>query len=430
MPNGDYRDHSIAFGSTTRKRHTKGVKELFDKLDLKFEKFLNAREILIENFSNLKSKKLPPIIEKEEFENFSAASGGRGIEDGHFVLARILDATGEELAQIIDRGHENLQAVDARVDTAQFITLRSDESRAVTVDINDRTYIGIAVPMVNSSGEVVAQILGAFAVSETTLDRMRGDVLRTVAYVIAIILLTALAIYPVIGRLLGRLSRLTVGLLDANLETMQVLGSAIAKRDSDTDAHNYRVCVYSVALAEAIALSATQIQSLIKGALLHDVGKLGIRDNVLLKPGKLDAEEFDVMKTHVEHGMDITARASWLSDAQDVVGGHHEKFDGAGYPHGLAGLDIPINARIFAIVDVFDALTSRRPYKEPLSFDETMEILARGRGTHFDPSLLDTFATIAADLYAKYGGQEDDRAHRHMESLREKYFRDNIADLM
>ena len=194
--------------------------------------------------------------------------------------------------------------------------------------------------------------------------------------------------------------------------------------------HNYRVSVYSVALAEAIALPRTEIQSLIKGALLHDVGKLGIRDNVLLKPGKLDDNEFAVMKTHVEHGMDITSRASWLADAQDVVGGHHEKFDGAGYPHGLAGEDIPVNARIFAIADVFDALTSRRPYKDPLSFDATMQILEQGRGSHFDPGLLDAFSEIAADLYSEYGGHDDDRAKRQLESLSQKYFRSDIASLM
>jgi len=149
-----------------------------------------------------------------------------------------------------------------------------------------------------------------------------------------------------------------------------------------------------------------------------------------LKPGKLDDDEFTVMKTHVEHGMDITARATWLDDARDVVGGHHEKFDGAGYPGGLAGENIPINARIFAIADVFDALTSRRPYKEPLSFDATMEILDKGRGSHFDPDLLDSFAAIAADLYAEYGGQDDDRAQRRLDSLSQQYFRTNIADLM
>jgi len=367
---------------------------------------------------------------QEELEQFSTASGKSRIKEGHFILTRIFDATGQELVQIMDNTHANLTAVNARLDTARFIPLQADEHRAVTVDINTRTYIGIAVPLVSSQDKVVAQIVGAFAVSDASLARMHGDVLRTVAYVIAIILATAFIIYPLIGNLLGRMSRLTVNLLDANLETLQVLGSAIAKRDSDTDAHNYRVTVYSVALAEAVALPGEQIRSLIKGALLHDVGKLGIRDNVLLKPGKLDNDEFTIMKTHVEHGMEITARASWLTDARDVVGGHHEKYDGAGYPRGLAGPDIPVNARIFAIADVFDALTSRRPYKEPLSFDATMEIMNQGRGSHFDPTLLTVFAEIARDLYTEYGGQDDDRAQQHLESLNQKYFRSDIANLM
>lgn len=369
-------------------------------------------------------------ILQEELERFGDGSDRTRLREGHFVLARIFDASGAELAQDVDREHANLDAVNARVDTARFVPLEADERRVVTVDIDDATYVGVAIPMVNSRDEVVAQILGAFAVSDTTLADMRADVLRTVGYVIAIILITAAMIYPIIGGLLGRMSRLTVNLLDANLETLQVLGSAIAKRDSDTDAHNYRVTVYSVALAEAIRLPREQIQSLIKGALLHDVGKLGIRDNVLLKPDKLDADEFEVMKTHVDHGMDITARAAWLADAQDVVGGHHEKYDGAGYPGGIGGEDIPVNARIFAIADVFDALTSRRPYKDPLSFDATMEILGKCRGSHFDPALVDAFAGIAADLHADYGGADDDRARQRLESLSEQYFRSDIAELL
>jgi len=209
-----------------------------------------------------------------------------------------------------------------------------------------------------------------------------------------------------------------------------VLGGAIAKRDSDTDAHNYRVSVYSVSLAEAVNVPRDQIQSLIKGALLHDVGKLGIRDNILLKPGKLTDEEFSVMKTHVEHGLEITDRASWLSDAQDVVGGHHEKYDGAGYPAGLTGENIPLTARIFAITDVFDALTSKRPYKEPFSFEETMEILEAGRGSHFDPLLLDAFSRIAKGLYDVYSGKDDQKPRERLKEMTEEYFKRNIADLL
>ncbi|MGI9344217.1 MAG: HD-GYP domain-containing protein [Gammaproteobacteria bacterium] len=370
------------------------------------------------------------VLVQEALERFADASGPTVTSSGYFVLARVFSADGTELAQIVDEGHANISAVNDRVDNARFRELAADEHWSTTVDINGITYIGVAVPMRNSRNEAAAQVVGAFTVSDDSHERMRADVLRTVVYVIAIVLATALAIYPIVGRLLGRLTGLTVNLLDANLETMQVLGGAIAKRDSDTDAHNYRVAVYSVALAQAVALPRDQIRSLIKGALLHDVGKLGIRDDVLLKPGKLDDEEFAVMKTHVEHGLDITARARWLADSADVVGGHHEKFDGSGYPAGLARDDIPINARIFAIADVFDALTSRRPYKDPMPFDAAMDVMAGGRGSHFDPALFDAFADIAAELYAAHGGRDDDSARLRLESLSQTYFRSDIAELV
>jgi HD-GYP domain-containing protein (c-di-GMP phosphodiesterase class II) len=190
------------------------------------------------------------------------------------------------------------------------------------------------------------------------------------------------------------------------------------------------VSVYSVYLAEAINLPRDQIRSLIKGALLHDVGKIGIRDNILLKSGKLTDDEFTVMKTHVDHGMDLTDHASWLKDAQEVVGSHHEKFDGAGYPDGLKGEAIPLAARIFAITDVFDALTSRRPYKEALSYDASMQILDAGRGTHFDPSLLDSFNAIARNLYDTYSGLDGDKSKEQLDSMTEEYFKRDVADLL
>ncbi|MGI9308344.1 MAG: HD-GYP domain-containing protein, partial [Gammaproteobacteria bacterium] len=286
------------------------------------------------------------------------------------------------------------------------------------------------IPLTDSANVVKAQIIGVFALSPEAIDEIRGNIAQTMLYVIGLIIATALVIYPIILGLLGRLSRTTVKLLDSNLEILQVLGSAIAKRDSDTDAHNYRVSVYSVCLAEAIALPRKRIQALIKGALLHDVGKLGIPDNILLKPGKLDDKEFTVMKTHVEHGIEITDRASWLEDGQPVVGGHHEKYDGAGYPAGLAGEDIPLEARIFAITDVFDALTSRRPYKEPMPFDEAMQILDSGRGSHFDPSLLDRFRDIALDLYNTFSGKDDAIPKERLEGMLENYFTSNVIDLL
>ena len=238
-------------------------------------------------------------------------------------------------------------------------------------------------------------------------------------------IITAL-LYPTIVTLLRRLMRLTVDLLESNLETLQVLGSAIAKRDSDTDVHNFRVTIIAVRLAEAVGLPAKAIQSLIKGALLHDVGKIGIRDKILLKPGRLTDEEYEVMKKHVRHGLDIVERSAWLKDATDVVGFHHEKYDGGGYHTALSGESIPVAARIFALADVFDALTSRRPYKEPFSLDKTMAILEEGRGTHFDPELLDRFKEIAGELYDQLRGRDDDTPQRTLEPIVQKYFSRDI----
>jgi len=182
---------------------------------------------------------------------------------------------------------------------------------------------------------------------------------------------------------------------------LKVLGSAIAKRDSDTNIHNYRVTLYSVRLGELLGISRAAMQGLIKGAFLHDVGKIAISDRILLKPGKSTDEEFAIMKTHVDHGEDIISGYAWLADAADVVRCHHEKFDGSGYPNRIAGKDIPLNARIFAITDVFDAVTSRRSYKEPVILDDALDIIRQARGNHLDPAIVALFLAPPADSNQK-----------------------------
>ena len=252
---------------------------------------------------------------------------------------------------------------------------------------------------------------------------MRRRIQRAVVLTILTVLTTTLLMYPFIVSLIQRLTRLTEDLLEANIETLKVLGSAVAKRDSDTDAHNYRVTVIAVHLAEAMGLGNEQIRGIVKGGFLHDVGKIGIPDAILLKPGRLSADEFEIMKTHVNHGMDIVKRSAWLHDAVDIVACHHEKYMGGGYPNDLKGEAITVAARIFAVADVFDALTSKRPYKEALSFDEAMRILEEGRGAHFDPEVLDRFKGIAQDLYATLAGR-DDEPRLELERLTDQYFED------
>lgn len=171
------------------------------------------------------------------------------------------------------------------------------------------------------------------------------------------------------------------------------------------------------------------MRGLIKGSFIHDVGKIGVPDAVLLKPGPLNEEEYRVMQTHVGIGVDIVRRAAWLRDSVSVVAAHHEKFGGGGYPQGVRAHDIPLVARIFAIADVFDALTSKRPYKNPLGLEETMQILQKGRGVHFDPELLDAFACIAAKLYEKYAGREEDDLSQELVAIVDHYFSAGMESL-
>ncbi len=326
-----------------------------------------------------------------------------GAASGRFVEVAILDA---------DRAVVARAAMPGRTEP--------DASGLVPVDL----------PLLDSSGRVAGHVTARFEVSAGERSEARRRLAVTIALAVGIVLATAALIYPIVARLLRRLEGLSLSLLDANLETLGVVGSAIAKRDSDTDAHNFRVTVYAAHLAEAAGLSGDAMRGLLKGAFLHDVGKLGTPDAVLHKPGRLDAGEFGEMKRHVAHGLDIIGRSSWLRDATPVVGHHHEKWDGSGYGGGLRGEAIPLPARIFAVADVFDALASRRPYKEPLPVEEALAILEQGRGSHFDPNLLDLFAPLARDLHRRIGGDDAGAARAEVTALMERHFRGNLGALL
>jgi HD-GYP domain-containing protein (c-di-GMP phosphodiesterase class II) len=305
---------------------------------------------------------------------------------------------------------------------------RGDWEKVSRVEGGPVIHIGHALQ--NSSGRRVGYIEGIFAISPGYLEQARLQAAVTALIAAGIVLLTTLILYPAINRLLGRVSGLTTGLLHANLEILNVLGSAIAKRDNDTDIHNYRVTIYAIRLGQELGLSGAEMRSLIKGAFLHDVGKIGIRDSILLKPGRLTHEEFQEMKQHVRHGLDIVGRSAWLKDASPVVGNHHERYDGTGYLESLSGSDIPKVARIFAIADVFDALTSKRPYKAAMGYEESMKILQEGRGSHFDPEIMDSFAKIAPELYDTYANRDDKTPRDDLRRIGAPYFGPDLAEVV
>lgn len=175
------------------------------------------------------------------------------------------------------------------------------------------------------------------------------------------------------------------------LEVVQRLGRAAEYKDNETGMHVLRMSHYSKVLALAYGFSAEQAETLLHAAPMHDIGKIGIPDNILLKPGKLTDEEFAVMKTHPQIGAEILADgdSELLRIAKSVALTHHEKWDGTGYPQGLSKEAIPVEGRIVAVADVFDALTSKRPYKEAWSVDKTLAFMQEQKGIHFEPRLID-----------------------------------------
>ena len=350
--------------------------------------------------------------------------------EGYFVFVRILDPEFHEVARVSDPAYVHMKAITRSViPDMDRAMLREHGSWHRISRVDAAVVIHLVGTLKKSTGKPVAYIEGVYAVSPWFLSKARYQAFVIALIASLIVLLTTMLLYPVINRLLGRISGLSEDLLYANIEILNVLGSAIAKRDSDTDIHNYRVTIYSICLGREVGLSDDEMRSLIKGAFLHDVGKIGIRDNILLKPGNLTETEFKEMKQHVRHGLDIVSRSAWLKDAAPVVGSHHERYDGTGYLEGHTGIDIPRVARIFAVADVFDALTSKRPYKEAMGFEESMRILKEGKGSHFDPEILDIFMKIAPSLYETYANRDDSRPRHDLRRMGERYFTpDNAVD--
>ena len=209
------------------------------------------------------------------------------------------------------------------------------------------------------------------------------------------------------------MARVRAGQRVLSLESREMVIFALARlaesRDPDTGQHLERVQRYSLRLAETLAenpafsdtIDADFIRLVYQTSPLHDIGKVAIPDAVLLKPGKLTEEEFELMKTHAAHGAETLEaaiaefpQARFLRMARDIAGAHHERWDGTGYPQGLAGEEIPLAARIVAVADVYDALTSRRVYKDAFSHEVARELIAQDSGSHFDPAIVDAFLEI------------------------------------
>ena len=197
---------------------------------------------------------------------------------------------------------------------------------------------------------------------------------------------------------------------------LRLVAAADTRDDGETGAHIRRIGLYSELMAKHLNWPPDRIHEIRIAAPMHDIGKIGIPDSILRKPGKLDAAEFEIMKTHAPIGARILSNSEspLVEMAREIAMGHHEKWDGSGYPKGLSGEDIPASARIVAIVDVFDALVHKRIYKDGMSIEEALQIMRESRGSHFDPSLFDLFYDLRDEM-AKIAADDSDPLKNQLE---------------
>jgi len=182
-------------------------------------------------------------------------------------------------------------------------------------------------------------------------------------------------------------------------ETLAALGSALDLRDAETAGHSQRVSCYCLEMAQRIGCLSEQLKQIRRGSYLHDIGKIGIPDSILLKEGKLTAQETVVMQTHVRIGYDMVCRIAFLAGAAEIVLTHQERYEDPGYPQGLAGEETPLGSRIFAVADTFDAMTSDRPYRRALPYQAAREEIERESGRLFDPEIVQVFLSVPEQVW-------------------------------
>jgi putative nucleotidyltransferase with HDIG domain len=181
--------------------------------------------------------------------------------------------------------------------------------------------------------------------------------------------------------------------------TLEALGNALDLKDSETEGHSKRVTAYTIALARAMGIAPAEVKVIARAAFLHDIGKMAIPDEILCKPGALTSEEQKIMREHCARGYHMLRKIPFLRESAEIVFSHQEHYDGSGYPTGLHGSDIPIGARIFAVADALDAITSDRPYRKARSFEAAREEILRCSGTQFDPGVVEVFLKTPNELW-------------------------------
>jgi HD-GYP domain-containing protein (c-di-GMP phosphodiesterase class II) len=226
---------------------------------------------------------------------------------------------------------------------------------------------------------------------------------------LAFVVVSAGVLYVLTRRYLTRAERTSEQLREAYDQTLEGWAAALDIRDHSTGQHTQRVTDLTVALAERFGIEGSELDDIRRGATLHDIGKMAVPDAVLGKEGPLDDEDWRLIRRHPDMALRMLSGISFLEQALPIPWCHHEKWDGTGYPRGLAGAAIPFPARLFAVVDVYDALTSERPYREPLTAMAALSYIGEHSGSHFDPDVVDGFVAMMVERqvegYVDEGGR-------------------------
>ncbi|NEX21341.1 two-component system response regulator [Thiorhodococcus mannitoliphagus] len=310
--------------------------------------------------------------------------------------------------------------VAASGETALRIAAGEPKPDIVLLDIMMPEMDGYEVCRRLKANPVTARIPVIFITAKAEVsDEQRGFELGAVDYITKPIsppivrarVRTQLALYDQRRELEKIVAERTSELNETRLAVIRRLGRAAEFKDNETGLHVIRMSRYSRLIAEAIRVSDDWAELLLNAAPMHDIGKIGIPDHILRKPGKLDPDEWETMRRHPAFGAEIISDhpSELLRLSREIALAHHEKWDGAGYPYGLAGEDIPISARIVAIADVFDALTTERPYKPAWAVEKAVALIEQEAGRHFDPTLVGAFREVlpqvleVRDRYAEHG---------------------------
>ncbi|MBM3145005.1 MAG: GAF domain-containing protein [Chloroflexi bacterium] len=301
-------------------------------------------------------------------------AAGRGFRSDNIQRSRLR----------LGQGHAGRAALERQLVSVHDLDKAINEFMCADLLVGEGFVCYHVAPLV-AKGQVKG-VLEVYQRAHRSLDQEWLDFFETLAGQMAIAVDNA--------NLFEGLQRANTDLIMAYDATIEGWSRALDLRDRETEGHSQRVTEMTLNIARALGMSEEKLVHVRRGALLHDIGKMGVPDAILLKPGKLSDEEWVVMRMHPQFAFDMLAPIAYLRPALDIPYGHHEKWDGSGYPAGLKGEQIPLPARIFAVVDVYDALTSDRPYRKAWAKEKALEHIRSEAGTHFDPRVVEAFLRL------------------------------------